>query len=361
MDYIMENSSSESVLSLGLDGLSILESNRLLKVQKDILEVVITGNDYQYALEQLCIAAEGILDNSLASIMLFDEEKKYLNVRAAPNIPQNAIDKLNKLQPSDNAGSCGTAVFKEEPQFVYDTFSDFRWKDLREFAEEFNIHACWSMPIVNNSNEVIGSFALSSFEKRLPDFYQETLLQTAACLSSLILQKEIDEAKLYYAAHYDNLTNLPNRMHFQDRLEHAITQAERSDSGLAVFFIDLDNFKQINDVFGHEEGDKVLKAVALNMQHGLRKEDSLARLGGDEFVLLVERCSDINELELIANKLLHSFSKKLRVDSNQYSVTASIGICCLIEKNCCARELIMNADKAMYLAKQLGKNKFCFY
>lgn len=350
-----------SVLNFNLDGLSTLESNQLLKVQKDILEVVVTGNDYQLALERLCLAAEGILSNSISSIMLLDKNKEYLVVRAAPNIANKAVNKLNKLKPEDNVGSCGTAVFMGKPQFVYDTFTDLRWADLRVFAEEFNIHACWSMPIVNGNNEVIGSFALSSFEKRLPDFYQETLLQIAACLSSLILQREMEEAKLYRAAHYDHLTGLPNRKHFYDRLDHAISLAQRSTSGLAIFFIDLDNFKQINDVFGHEAGDKVLNTVASNMQKAIRKEDTLARLGGDEFILLVERCSDVVELELIANKLTLSFSKGLIIDAGHYNVTASIGIACLVDNATSASTLVLNADKAMYAAKAAGKNKYCFY
>jgi len=356
----MYDSSIALDLCIDKQQLSIKQSNQLLTVQKDILEAIVTGHDYQSSLDSLCIAAETILPRSIASVLLFDKTKKSLNVRAAPNISDPAIKRLNQLIPGEYAGSCGTAVFKGKPQFVEDTFSDKRWKNLRDFAEDFSIRACWSMPIVDRENKIIGSFALSSFKKRVPNHFQEILLYTASYLTSLILTREKEDAILQRAAHFDHLTQLPNRVYFDRRVEQAISQAKRNKNELSIFFIDLDNFKQINDNYGHSEGDKVLRSTASRMLECIRKEDTLARMGGDEFIILVEGNVDKPELKLIANKLLASFSKPIKTRKNKHKTSISIGISLYPKQGKTAQTIIKSADKAMYIAKSAGKNKFRF-
>lgn len=341
--------------------LTLEESNQLIKVQRDILEIVVTGNDYQHALNSLCRAAEGIVDDAVASIMLYDDNKTELLVRAAPNMPEQAILELNGLIPGLNQGSCGTAVFKETPQFVKDTSTDKRWQDLRAFASNFKIHACWSMPIIDADRKVVGSFALSCFCKRSPNGFQEDLLRTASYLASLVLSREKEAKILQQAAHSDYLTGLPNRNLFKTRVDQAIARVSRNNSPLAVFFIDLDNFKQVNDDYGHEAGDIVLKEVATRFQSRVRKEDTLARLGGDEFVLLVEDMKDASELRLIASKLLDVLNTPIEQGEKQYRISASIGISIYPTNGFSTCDLLKCADKAMYIAKSLKKDKIQFY
>jgi GGDEF domain-containing protein len=114
------------------------------------------------------------------------------------------------------------------------------------------------MPIINQKNDVIGSFAVSSFESRKPNEFQQLLLQICASLASLVLLREADDKAMQEAAYFDPLTQLPNRMLFNMRAEQAIARADRSKKELAVFFIDLDRFKQVNDQYGHDTGDKFL-------------------------------------------------------------------------------------------------------
>lgn len=254
---------SKTILKSPLDNtnLTLEESNQLLNVHTDILEVMITGSDFQLALDSLCVAAEGILPEALASIILFNKDGATLYVRSAPNIPQQAIDQLSGLVPGGSSGSCAATVYRGTPQYVYDTQIDPMWANVRDFARTYNINACWSMPIVEKSGRVIGSFALSSFENRLPSYFQESLLKTAAYLAGLVLLREKEENLLKIAAHCDPLTGLPNRLMFNMRVEQAIARADRNESKLAVFFIDLDDFKKINDELGHEMGDSVLSII----------------------------------------------------------------------------------------------------
>lgn len=333
-------------------GLSLHQSNQLLKVQKEILEVVITGGDFQHALDSLCLAAESVLPDSLASIMLFDTTRHSLKVRSAPNIPPEAVAQLNQLKPGENAGSCGTAVFKGEPQYVVDTFCDIRWRHLVPFARDFNIRACWSMPVVDGENKVIGSFALSSFSKRIPSLFQKSLLGIASSLTSLILQRERIDAQFNKVAYFDALTNLPNRALFDSRLQQAFASAQRHNKPLALFFVDLDKFKQVNDNFGHLEGDLVLKGVAERMLACVRCEDTLARVGGDEFILLVEGIADRRELQLIGYKLLTAFDKPLTTRLASHALGASIGVARYPHNATKLSQLLELADAAMYQVKK---------
>jgi len=341
--------------------LTLDESNQLIKVQRDILEIVVTGNDYQHALNSLCRTTEGIVDDAVASIMVYDDNKTELLVRAAPNVAEQIILELNGMVSGPNQGSCGTAVFKKTPQFVKDTSTDKRWQGLRSLASNCGIHACWSMPIVGADNEVIGSFALSSFCKRAPNKFQKNLLRTASYLASLVLRREQEANILQQAAHSDYLTELPNRNLFVKRVDQAVARVSRCSAPLAVFFIDLDNFKQVNDEYGHEAGDRVLKDVATRLQSKVRKEDTLARLGGDEFVLLVEDMKDVGELRLIANKMLEVLDAPFDHGSKQYYITASVGISIYPINGLSTCELLRCADKAMYIAKSLKKDKIQFY
>jgi diguanylate cyclase (GGDEF)-like protein len=350
----------------GTDPLTLEESNKLVKVQRDILEVVVTGNDYQYALDSLCKIAEGIVDESLASIMLFNASRTELFVRAAPNLPNQACEDLNGLVPDEFAGSCGTAVYKGTPQFVCDTSTDERWKNLQKYVFDFNVHACWSMPVVDADNQPIGSFALSSFSKREPSQFQKNLMQTASYLVSLVLRREKESIMLQKAAHYDPLTNIPNRNLFNERIAQAMARASRNDSSLAIFFIDLDSFKQINDDCGHNIGDTVLQEVAFRLQKCVRREDTFARIGGDEFILLVENKSDVVELTLIAEKLQDTLVIPIVIEESDdskndgYQISASIGISIYPNDGLTTDELMECADKAMYIAKSSKKSNIQF-
>jgi len=342
-------------------GLTNLESNQLIEVQRDILELVVTSSDYQHALEALCHAAEGIVADALSSIMLFNDSKTALTVRAAPSLSSDAIEKLSGIVPGENSGSCGTAIFTSTPQFVSDTSLDERWRDYQSVARDLNIHACWSTPIIDRQNNAIGSFAITSFEKRAPSQFQINLMQTGAYLASLVLQRERDDQALQRAAYYDHLTKLPNRFLFNIRLEHAMARANRSKSSLALFYIDLDNFKYINDKFGHNIGDKVLREISDRMSSHIRREDSLARIGGDEFILLVENQPDHAELNIIASKVMQAFVNVILIEDFSIELSASIGISIYPKNSMSANQLISYADNAMYVAKSNKRDKIQFY
>ena len=162
-------------------------------------------------------------------------------------------------------------------------------------------------------------------------------------------------------ATHDTLTGLPNRALFNETLAHAIARAQRTDRRLAIFFMDMDRFKNINDTLGHGVGDKVLQEAARRLAGSVRASDLIARLGGDEFVLLVEEFAETTDLADIAGKVIASFEPTFTVEGQELALAASLGICTFPEDGQDAQELLSNADIAMYRAKEQGRNRFCFY
>jgi diguanylate cyclase (GGDEF)-like protein/PAS domain S-box-containing protein len=173
-------------------------------------------------------------------------------------------------------------------------------------------------------------------------------------------RKQLEE-KLRYAALHDPLTGLPNRALFHDRLEHAMEKAQRSGKIAAVLYIDLDDFKHINDSYGHALGDQFLVQYVERMRSGLRKMDTFARLGGDEFGLLLEGVSSREDIILVTEKLLANSSVSYQLEENQVELNVSIGISLFPEDAVDIKTLLQHADEAMYRAKAHGKNSYRFY
>ncbi len=177
-----------------------------------------------------------------------------------------------------------------------------------------------------------------------------------------ISQLKQSEARLEHLAHYDPLTDLPNRLLLQSRLEHALERAERYQQQVAVLFIDLDRFKNVNDSLGHPVGDELLEALAKRLSNRLREDDTFGRLGGDEFLLLLENLDHPQDAAGVAQTMIQLLELPFELPSgHEVYVGASIGISLYPEDGSSATELIKNADVAMYQAKEQGRNTTRFY
>ncbi len=195
--------------------ITIEEYNHLTNLQQEILTLVVNHKETQTILDKICLFAEALLPNSVASIILLDKESKLLNIKAGPSIPPEGHIALKNLIPGPHGGSCGNAVYKNEPQFVQNTYEDDRWKDLRQVAYDFSICSCWSMPIKNQNAETFGSFALSSFEHRKPSTFHKMILDTASSLISIVIRNHKSKKELEYLAYHDKLTNLYNKSYYE--------------------------------------------------------------------------------------------------------------------------------------------------
>ena len=192
---------------------------------------------------------------------------------------------------------------------------------------------------------------------------QNQLTHHIAIFNDISQQKKAEQ-HIHFLAHYDPLTHLPNRSLFNERLQHAILKSQRSHKSIALLFIDLDRFKEINDSFGHKAGDQLLIQVANDIKSCIRDTDNTARLGGDEFLISMEELTH-NELivnaPLVATKILTALAHKYTLEMTQAYIGASIGIAIYPEDATTAATLLQAADMAMYHAKEQGKNNYQFY
>ena len=169
------------------------------------------------------------------------------------------------------------------------------------------------------------------------------------------------EAKLEFIAHHDSLTGLPNRALFQERFRQALVRARRRKGTIAALFIDLDQFKTINDSLGHHVGDELLQVVATRIQECVRESDVVARLGGDEFTVLLDELARSPDAGRVAEKIVESLARPYRAAGHELSTSASIGISCFPEDGDDVETLLKNADAAMYQAKEQGRNNYQFF
>lgn len=187
------------------------------------------------------------------------------------------------------------------------------------------------------------------------------LINYLAVKEDITLKKE-QEKKLQYQANYDMLTNLPNRSLFNDRLTQLVKEVKRNNHLFSVLFIDLDNFKKVNDTLGHDYGDKILVETAKRLVNCLREEDTISRFGGDEFIILLPEINEVENISIIVNKILDIFIEPFIVEEHKITITTSIGITTNLDNpSNKIQNYLRNADIAMYKAKDNGKNTFVFF
>ncbi len=182
------------------------------------------------------------------------------------------------------------------------------------------------------------------------------------CISKEITGRKLIEEGLKRTALYDILTGLPNRALFNDRLKFAIIQAKRKATKIALMFIDLDNFKPINDTYGHNAGDLLLKLAAKRMKDSIRESDTVGRIGGDEFLLLLPAINTPQDALNVAEKIRHEINKPFELPGvPAVNISSSTGVAIYPEHGSNATHLIKSADDAMYLAKERGRNKVVLF
>ena len=214
----------------------------------------------------------------------------------------------------------------------------------------------------DSANHELGRLASNFMHMATRLRERDHVLKTRAQeLENEIAEREHSEQRMQYMATHDALTGLANRTLLHDRLQQAIAVAQRTQQAIAVLYIDLDNFKTVNDTLGHEAGDAVLKRVAERVSLLLRKSDTLSRLGGDEFVLLLPSIGNRDDAMVIARKIIMSSTEAIEMAGVNFAVTPSIGISCYPDDGLDAQTLLRNADIAMYRAKASGRNAFECY
>jgi diguanylate cyclase (GGDEF)-like protein/PAS domain S-box-containing protein len=214
------------------------------------------------------------------------------------------------------------------------------------------------IPTAEGHFGVIGAY---NVEPRVFTKDDESFVKTIASALGTAIGRKRAEERVAYVAQFDSLTGLPNRVLFRDRLSQAMSRADRNESMLALMFLDLDRFKEINDTVGHKAGDRLLQAVAERLKAALRTADTVARLGGDEFTVILEDIESVEAANSVIVALLDVLAHPFALEGQEFFVTVSAGITLYPVDRGDIETLIMNADIAMYHAKDRGKNNYQFY
>jgi len=293
----------------------------------------------QEATEQVGLFSKAF-ENTRDIIIILNHDRKIIAVNKAFQTVSNYNSK--------NVMNSGLEYFissSGNQNFIPEIFANIEtnehWKGeaivLKEDASQ--------IPVLVNATTFMGNDSNQYFVFSLSDIHKQKNAELA-------LKKRIN---------YDELTGLPNRTLLLDRISHAIKHSNRYEKQIAIFFIDLDRFKQINDTLGHDIGDLLLIKCAKIFSSAIRDDDTVARIGGDEFVVMLEDIGDIEAVSRVARNVLQKMSVPVKLNENQVTVSASIGISIYPQNAKDAAALLKHADRAMYHAKNIGRNNFQYY
>lgn len=269
--------------------------------------------------------------------------------------PDNLIEKVNRAFQRIT-GYSEDEVIGKDPKFLSsgqhsDEFFESMWKEIKDTGS-------WKGEIVNrrkNGEEFPEWLVINTITN------SENKVEHYIGIFTDISRLKKAEQKLYKFAFYDDLTKLPNRASFLDRLKHEIERNKRNNAKLALMFIDLDRFKWINDNFGHQLGDEYLKTAAQRLTECIRQTDMAARFAGDEFVVILPQVKSSNDVAAVAEKILNHFSENFILGDQDITISASIGIAMCPDDNVDSDKLIKNADVAMYRSKNSGRHTYHFF
>jgi diguanylate cyclase (GGDEF)-like protein len=340
---------------------SLIKSERLGRLRNKTLEFIVGSHPLPNVLEFIIKSVEKENQNILCSISLYDKSNNYLRIGAAPNLPGELIKKMHQVKIGPEGSVCGAAVFYGKRIVTGNMGKDYCSNDLVGSVDNSDLEACWAEPVMSSSGEVIGVFGIYHKKEYSPlkqDFF---LVEQFAHLASISIEREKNSLLIWEQANFDSLTGLPNRNMMRSHLSQLITRANRDNEKVAIAFLDLDHFKDVNDTLGHHIGDALLKETAKRIKQNIRKNDIVARLGGDEFVIIMSNLKDFQGVEAVAQQLLNSISLPYYLVNEVVHSAVSIGITIYPDDGIEIDDLLKNADQAMYGAKNLGRNTYHYF
>jgi diguanylate cyclase (GGDEF)-like protein/PAS domain S-box-containing protein len=330
--------------------------------QAQILEMIAMSAPLGDVLERLVLLMESQFKGIIGAVLLLDENSARLRYGAAPSLPDAYAKAVDGMPVGAKAGSSGAAAYRREAVVVADITTDPLCEDYKIPAAEHGIRSCWSTPILSHQGAVLGVFSMYSKEPREPTDAETNLINVATHIAGIAIERKLAEDRIQFMATHDALTGLPNRTLLNDRLSQAVLYAQRYDRWVTVLFVDLDNFKFINDSLGHNAGDELLKTIAKRMVNCVRATDTVVRIGGDEFVVVVfDQPKDVDVISETVLKIQSAIAEPVRLEGHDLRVTSSIGVANYPDNGVDANTLLANADAALYRAKDFGRDNFQFY
>lgn len=462
---------------------SLMSGREIETAHKRIFETLASGAPLPDVLTQIALYVEQLHPDFICSLLVVDASGRHLELMAAPTLPDDYNALMRVIPIRDGVCCSGTAAYRCERIAIENIQTDPAWVDYRSAVIKAGLVSCWSEPLFSSQRELLGTFAIYQRTESLPTPKEFALIQDAANLASVAIERKRTEEELHLAgmvysasteaifvadaddhiiavnpaferltgyaarealgrpstflkaernppelseqvnialqehghwqgevwsrrkngeiyaesltltairdehgylrhrvglfsditkkketeqtiwlqANNDALTGLPNRRLFRDRLVQDIARAQRAGQQLALLFIDLDHFKQVNDVLGHDAGDALLIEAAQRIRECVRDSDTVARLGGDEFTVILCGSDCVAVAERVCEQMLASLVQPFQINNEKAYISASIGITLFPNDAEDIESLLKNADQAMYAAKEIGRNGFSWF
>jgi len=324
-----------------------------------ILEMVAKGNVAAEIYNEIALMYEERNPGMRCSLLELDGDT--LLHGGAPSLPEEYCEAVNGLKNGPNIGSCGTSTYTAQRVLVKNIETDEKWKDLKSFALPHGMRSCWSEPIKSVKGEVLGAFGMYYDHPALPTPEELNDLESAGRLAGIVMERDHNQKRIKMLAYTDQLTGLSSRAHLHLTLEDVIKSSSDSNSQFCLLYIDLDNFKNINDTLGHNVGDLHLQKIAKRLKDVSTEVDFIARLGGDEFCMVIPNMIDRVHAMNVALRCLDQIAKPTFFLDRKIIPSCSIGIACYPKDGHDFQSLLKAADTALYAAKDCGKNRYAFY
>lgn len=326
---------------------------RLQALQNAILESIARGEDLAAVMTSLCERVEALAPGAVCSVVGVDGDFR-LRPLAAPSLPHSYAEAIDGIPIGPCVGSCGTAIYRNEPVEVTDIASDPYWEGFRQLALPLGLRACWSSPIAAGDGRVVGSFAFYYREIRGATPLERRIVETCVHLCAIAIEHEEVTARNHRLAYFDTLTGLPNRARFNE----AIAQATRRPaSRFGLMLIDIDHLKAVNDTMGHAVGDRLIEAVGSRLA-SVVPDGTAFRIGGDEFAVLLPGCDRAMRLRAVAGSILAAMPAPIECEGTTLVPSVTIGAVLAGEDGADSVTLRQNADFALYHAKETRRGGY---
>ncbi|WP_206956174.1 bifunctional diguanylate cyclase/phosphodiesterase [Trinickia acidisoli] len=330
--------------------------------QNRVLEMIAASTPLDEVLSLLMHLLESQIPDCACAVLLRDDDGLHLRVGAAPSLPAAFSQHANGWTIGPDSGPSGLAIYTHQPVTLTNLLASPRHREFLSMAQMLDYTTSRSMPILSHDGSALGALTIFARAEHAPDGIEAQTVAMAVRIAGIAIERTRAEDSIRHMANHDALTGLPNRTLLADRLSQALLHAKRYKRGVTVAFVDLDNFKLINDSLGHHAGDDLLKTIAARMRDCVRSTDTVVRLGGDEFVLvLFDDSHEEHDLKGVIDRLRNAIAEPVPLGAQMYQVTSSMGLARYPVDGEDAETLLMNADAAMYRAKELGRNNYQFY
>ena len=325
----------------------------------EILEMIATGRSAPDIYREIALMYEGRHPGMRCSML--ELQDGVLLHGGAPSLPKEYCDAVNGLKNGPDVGSCGTSTYTGRRVLVEDIATDLKWAKIKHIALPHGLRCCWSEPIKSSSGKVLGAFGMYYSHPALPNQEESNDLIAAARLAGIVMERDQAQKRIRELAFTDELTGLASRARFYQELEESINAYGRRERSFSLLYIDLDDFKCVNDSLGHDAGDLLLKEIAKRLRNVCRETDFVARLSGDEFCILAKNIDNAYNASHIARRCLEEIARPIEIVTRKVTPACSIGIASYPNDGRDISTLMKAADTSLYAAKERGKNQFTFY